>query len=51
MGCLREQVEERKSEMGGTEGACLTVEKDLVENAGNYVDLLQSPLVHWLQTH
>lgn len=48
---LGEHGEERKMEMGQREGARLTGDNEVLENAGNCDDLLQSPLAHWQQTH
>lgn len=46
-----EQVEERKMEMVGREGAYLTGDNEVLQDAGNYDELLQSLLAHWRKTH
>lgn len=48
---LGEPGEGRKMEMGIREGACLTGDNEVLANAGNYDNLLQSLLAHWRQTH
>lgn len=48
---LGEQVEEKKIEMGRREEACLTGDNEVLENAGNYDNLLQSLLAHWQKAH